>query len=46
MRTQITLQGTDSQDFEQLRETIEQQRPGGRPSNAEVVRVLMDAAPY
>jgi len=46
MRTQITLQGEDSQQFEDVRESISQDRPGSRPSNAEVVRVLMDKAPY
>jgi len=46
MKTQITLRGDDSEEFEQLRERIADQRPGSEPSNAEVVRVLMDCGPY
>ncbi|MBX0348245.1 MULTISPECIES: hypothetical protein [Haloarcula] len=46
MRTQITLRGEDSEEFEQTRERIAEERPGGEPSNAEVVRVLMDSASY
>jgi len=46
MRTQITLQGEDSEEFEQVRQSIEEERPGSRPSNAEVVRVLMDSGPF
>jgi len=46
MRTQITLQGDDSERFEETRRRISEQRPGSEPSNAEVVRVLLDAGPY
>lgn len=46
MKTQITLRGEDSQRFEDLRERIDEERPGSEPCNSEVVRVLMDEAPY
>ncbi|MDS0280625.1 hypothetical protein [Haloarcula onubensis] len=46
MKTQITLRGTDSEEFERTRQRISEQRPGSEPSNAEVVRVLMDCGPY
>ena len=46
MKTQITLRGDDSDQFEKLRDRIAEDRPGSEPSNAEVVRVLMDCGPY
>ncbi|MDG5778196.1 hypothetical protein VB773_01460 [Haloarculaceae archaeon H-GB2-1] len=44
--TQITLRGDDSDRFEEVRNRITRKRPGSEPSNAEVVRVLMDDCSY
>lgn len=43
-RTQITLYGDDAARFERLKDRVADERPGGKPSNAEMVRVLMDEA--
>lgn len=42
MRNQITLLGDDSKRFEEIRERVARERPGSKPGNAELVRVLMD----
>ncbi|GGM26779.1 hypothetical protein [Haloarcula argentinensis] len=44
--TQITLRGDDSDRFEETRERIDRELPGSEPSNAEVVRILMDDSQY
>ncbi|MFB9813096.1 hypothetical protein [Haloarcula sebkhae] len=46
MMTQITLRGDDSDRFEEARERIDRELPGSEPSNAEVVRILIDDSPY
>jgi len=46
MMTQITLRGDDSETFEQVRKRIDRELPGSEPSNAEVVRILMDDSQY
>ena len=38
----MTLYGDDAERFEELREAVEEARPGGDVSNAELVRVMMD----
>ncbi|AAV45616.1 unknown [Haloarcula marismortui ATCC 43049] len=46
MMTQITLRGDDSERFEDARERIDRDLPGSSPSNAEVVRILLDDSQY
>ncbi|MHC3379393.1 hypothetical protein [Haloarcula sp. H-GB5] len=46
MMTQITLRGDDSETFEEVRKRIDRELPGSEPSNAEVVRVLMDESTF
>jgi hypothetical protein len=46
MMTQITLRGDDSDRFEEVRKCIDRELPGSEPSNAEVVRVLMDDSSF
>lgn len=45
-RAQITLRGDDAERFEELKERVGEQRPGSKPGNAELVRVLMDSVDY
>lgn len=42
--THITLYGDTSEWFEQYRERVAEQRDGHEPSNAELVRLLMQHA--
>lgn len=39
---QIKLSGTDAEHFREIRESIAERRNGHHPSNAEVVRRLME----
>lgn len=43
VENRITLRGDDSEAFEQFKEAIKEQRHGAEPSNAEVVRMMMQA---
>lgn len=42
VRSQVTLYDDDAARFEELREQVGELRPGEEPSNAELVRILMD----
>jgi hypothetical protein len=42
MRTQITLYSDDSEWFEEIKERIAERRDGTEPSNAELLRLMMD----
>ncbi len=42
MPVRITLYGDDADRFEELQERVGKERPGSKPGNAEMVRVLMD----
>jgi len=42
VRDQITLQGGDAERFRRKKEQIEDLRGGADPSNAELVRMMMD----
>jgi len=42
VRDQITLQGDDSKRFRRNKEQIEELRGGADPSNAELIRMMMD----
>ena len=42
MRTQITLYDEDSEQFEEVRQEMDELQPGAEPGNAEVLRRLMD----
>lgn len=42
MRTQITLYGDDSEWFDQVKDDVAERREGSEPSNAEVVRLMME----
>lgn len=41
MRTQITLYGDDSEWFEDYKQEVAEQRDGNEPSNAELLRMMM-----
>ena len=43
MRTQITLYGEDSEWFEEIRRQVAARRDGNPPSNAELLRKMMEA---
>ncbi|WP_436924964.1 hypothetical protein [Halosimplex amylolyticum] len=42
MRTDITLRGDDSEQFEKLKKARAEKRHGNEPSNAEMLRLLME----
>ena len=42
MRTQITLYSDDSEWFEEIRSQVAEKRGGAAPSNAELVRLMME----
>ncbi|WP_176696670.1 hypothetical protein [Haloparvum sedimenti] len=42
-RTQVTLRGGDTEQFEEIRSEIADARGGNEPSNAETLRMLMQA---
>ena len=42
MRTQITLYSDDSEWFEEIKKEVAERRDGAEPSNAELVRLMMD----
>lgn len=44
MRVQITLYGEDAENFERVKEQLDRENPGSRPTNAEALRMLMDLA--
>ena len=44
--TQITLYGDESEWFQDVKENIARNRNGVEPSNAEVVRRLMEESPW
>jgi len=41
MRTQVTLYAEDSEWFEDLKEDVGEQRDGNEPTNAELLRLMM-----
>jgi len=41
-RTQATLQGADSERFRNVSERVGELRGGAEPSNAELIRMMMD----
>lgn len=41
-RTQATLQGADSERFRNVSERVGELRGGAEPSNAELIRLMMD----
>jgi len=41
-RTQATLQGADSERFRNNRERVGELRGGAEPSNAELIRLMLD----
>jgi len=41
-RTQATLQGADSERFRHVSEQVGELRGGAEPSNAELIRLMMD----
>lgn len=41
-RTQATLQGADSERFRDARERVGELRGGSEPSNAELIRLMLD----
>jgi len=41
-RTQATLQGADSERFRNIRELVGELRGGAEPSNAELIRMMLD----
>lgn len=42
-RTQITVRGDDTEQFEEIREEISDARDGNDPTNAETLRMMMQA---
>lgn len=42
MRADITLYGDDAEQFEKLKEARAEMRHGNEPSNAEMLRLLME----
>lgn len=44
MPEDISLYGSDAEQFREIRERVAQARDGNEPSNAEVVRLLMQEA--
>ena len=41
-RTQATLQGADSERFQKASERVGELRGGAEPSNAELIRMMLD----
>lgn len=39
---QVTLRSDDAGRFEQMKAAVEERRDGAEPSNAELVRLMMD----
>jgi hypothetical protein len=46
MREQVTLYGSDAEQFRAVKEAIAERRGGNEPSNAETVRLLMQVVDH